>query len=216
MWITGPQWYLEIGTSALDCINSALATAHNTPTSILDLPCGHGRVCRMLRASFPDAHLTVCDLDHDAVDFCAAQFNATPVYSDEDIRRVSLDQCFEPDLVRLAVHAPGSSEMAGFPWLFYRASAAGWGARLRHPWTTTDPVDARRFFRLRSGTRKTERAHRGIHQGWIRIRFAQQSGVWHLPFLDVIRVSAALKQSDFAEPRLSCGTTSINIKDPII
>jgi hypothetical protein len=129
MWITGPQWYLEIGTSALDCINSALATAHNTPTSILDLPCGHGRVCRMLRASFPDAHLTVCDLDHDAVDFCAAQFNATPVYSDEDIRRVSLDQCFEPDLVRIAVHAPGSSEMAGFPWLFYRASVAGWGAR---------------------------------------------------------------------------------------
>jgi SAM-dependent methyltransferase len=95
MWITGQQWYFDVGRSALDCIKSALTTAHIAPTSILDLPCGHGRVCRMLRAFFPDAHLTACDLDRDAVDFCAAQFNATPVYSHEDIRRVSLDQCFD-------------------------------------------------------------------------------------------------------------------------
>jgi len=95
MWITGQQWYFDVGRSALDCIKSALTTAHIAPTSILDLPCGHGRVCRMLRAFFPDAHLTVTDLDHDGVDFCAAQFNATPVYSHEDIWRVSLDQCFD-------------------------------------------------------------------------------------------------------------------------
>jgi 2-polyprenyl-3-methyl-5-hydroxy-6-metoxy-1,4-benzoquinol methylase len=49
----------------------------------------------MLRAFFPDAHLTACDLDRDAVDFCAAEFNARPVYSHEDIRCVSLDQCFD-------------------------------------------------------------------------------------------------------------------------
>jgi cyclopropane fatty-acyl-phospholipid synthase-like methyltransferase len=48
-----------------------------------------------LRAAFPDAHLTVCDLDRDAVDFCAAEFNATPVYSQEDISSVSLDQSFD-------------------------------------------------------------------------------------------------------------------------
>jgi SAM-dependent methyltransferase len=94
-WITGEQWYFDVGRSALDCIKSALTTAHIAPTSILDLPCGHGRICRMLRALFPDAHLAACDLDRDAVDFCAAQFNATPVYSHEDIRRVSLDQCFD-------------------------------------------------------------------------------------------------------------------------
>ena len=73
MWITGKQWYFHVGRSALDCIKSALTTAHIAPTSILDLPCGHGRVCRMLRALFPDAHLTACDLDRDGVDFCAAQ-----------------------------------------------------------------------------------------------------------------------------------------------
>jgi hypothetical protein len=38
MWITGQQWYFDVGTSALDCIKSALATAHLAPTSILDLP----------------------------------------------------------------------------------------------------------------------------------------------------------------------------------
>ena len=29
------------------------------------------------------------------MDFCTAEFNATPVYSQEDIRRVSLDQFFD-------------------------------------------------------------------------------------------------------------------------
>jgi len=116
MWNTGSQWYYDVGKSALNCVRSALATArgepasfpdipsavrsslataHVEPTSILDLPSGHGRVCRMLRAAFPDAHLTVCDLDRDAVDFCAAEFNATPVYSQEDISSVSLDQSFD-------------------------------------------------------------------------------------------------------------------------
>ena len=95
MWNTGSQWYYDVGKSALDCVKSALATAHVEPASILDLPSGHGRVCRMLRAAFPDALLTVCDLDRDAVDFCAAEFDATPVYSQEDIRRVSLDQLFD-------------------------------------------------------------------------------------------------------------------------
>src|SRR5207247_8586447 len=52
-------------------------------------------VCLMLSACFPDTYLTVIDLDHDGVDFGAAQFNATPVYSHEDIWRVSLDQCFD-------------------------------------------------------------------------------------------------------------------------
>jgi hypothetical protein len=49
MWRTWPQGHFEIGVSALECISRALAAATVTPRSILDLPCGHGRVCRMLR-----------------------------------------------------------------------------------------------------------------------------------------------------------------------
>ena len=95
MWKTGQPSYFEVGLSALECIKRALATADITPASILDLPCGHGRVCRMLRMGFPDAHLTVSDLDPDGVDFCAAQFRAEPLYSREDIREVTTSRSFD-------------------------------------------------------------------------------------------------------------------------
>ena len=40
---------------------------------LLDLPCGHGRVMRYLRAAFPRAEITGCDLLRDGVDHCAAR-----------------------------------------------------------------------------------------------------------------------------------------------
>jgi SAM-dependent methyltransferase len=86
---------LCVGLSALDCIRRGLGTADITPKHILDMPCGHGRVARMLRAAFPEAGLTVCDIDRDGVDFCAAQFDAEPVYSHEDIRRVIMMRSFD-------------------------------------------------------------------------------------------------------------------------
>jgi len=95
MWLSGAQWYFEVGTSALHCVQRALAVTGAQPASILDMPCGHGRVCRMLRAAFPAAQITVCDLDTDAVDFCAAEFGAQPVYSDVDVQRIQLDRRFD-------------------------------------------------------------------------------------------------------------------------
>jgi hypothetical protein len=95
MWKTGQAWYFEIGLSALECIRRALNTANVTPTSILDLPCGHGRVCRMLRMAFPDAHITASDLDRNGVDFCAQEFQAEPLYSREDIREVKTSRSFD-------------------------------------------------------------------------------------------------------------------------
>jgi SAM-dependent methyltransferase len=77
--------YLESGRSALRCVRAALTAAGKTDVRrILDLPCGHGRVLRVLKAAFPRAALTACDIDRDGVDFCAAQFGAEPVYSVED------------------------------------------------------------------------------------------------------------------------------------
>jgi cyclopropane fatty-acyl-phospholipid synthase-like methyltransferase len=95
MWESGQQWYFQVGISALECIRRALATACVTPHSILDMPSGHGRVCRMLRAAYPDAHLTVCDLDPDGVDFCAATFGAEGTYSREDVRDLQLPRAFD-------------------------------------------------------------------------------------------------------------------------
>ena len=54
------------------------------PQRILDFPCGHGRVLRYLRAAYPLAEITACDLNRDGVEFCAERLGAVPVMSSED------------------------------------------------------------------------------------------------------------------------------------
>jgi SAM-dependent methyltransferase len=76
--------YLEVGRSALKAIRFAqLAAGKRDFGTLLDMPCGHGRVLRWLTAAYPQARLTACDLLTDGVDFCAATFGATPVYSSQ-------------------------------------------------------------------------------------------------------------------------------------
>jgi CBS domain-containing protein/SAM-dependent methyltransferase len=88
--------YLQIGLDALRCIRVAMIAARKeTADRILDLPCGHGRVLRMLRAAFPEADLAACDIDRDAVDFCARSFGATPIYSSEDPRDIGIEGEFD-------------------------------------------------------------------------------------------------------------------------
>jgi SAM-dependent methyltransferase len=89
--LRGP--YLLAGVSALKLLRKAMALAGmgEPPRTILDLPCGHGRVMRVLRAAFPDATLIACDLDREGVDYCARTFGAVPVYSDVDPARVRID-----------------------------------------------------------------------------------------------------------------------------
>ncbi len=86
--------YLQVGVSALRAIESALAGLP-APATILDLPCGFGRVARMLRAAYPDAALTVCDLDRAAVDFSQRAFEARGVYSAENFRDLHLGGTFD-------------------------------------------------------------------------------------------------------------------------
>lgn len=88
------DYYFWCGQSALECIETALHAARKPLADvrrILDLPCGHGRVHRYLKAAFPEAELTACDLDREAVDFCAATFGTTPIYSHEDPARIPLE-----------------------------------------------------------------------------------------------------------------------------
>jgi SAM-dependent methyltransferase len=74
--------YLAVGRSALKAVRLAqIASGKTDFTSILDMPCGHGRVLRWLKAAYPDAALTACDLLTDGADFCAESLGATPVYS---------------------------------------------------------------------------------------------------------------------------------------
>lgn len=92
------QDYFAVGYSALRCIRLALLAAEQeSPRRILDFGCGHGRVLRVLKAAFPDAHLTACDLNRGGVDFCATKFGATPVYSAENPREIPFSD--EYDLI---------------------------------------------------------------------------------------------------------------------
>jgi cyclopropane fatty-acyl-phospholipid synthase-like methyltransferase len=80
--------YLAVGESALHAIRLAQrAAGADTFTSILDFPSGHGRVLRWLKAAFPDARLTACDVLPDAVDWCARQLGATGVLSSQEPSR---------------------------------------------------------------------------------------------------------------------------------
>ena len=94
--VDNPEQYFELGRRALELIHfsSELCDKPHYP-EILDLPCGHGRVLRWLRAHYHYADLTACDLDRAGVDFCAAQFRATPVYSTPDLPQLDFKKQFE-------------------------------------------------------------------------------------------------------------------------
>lgn len=93
---TEKKHYFDVGRSALQCVQRALKIAGRpAPRSILDLPCGHGRVMRFLRAVYPQAKITACDLLRDGVDFCAQAFGAEPVYSSEDVNQIPVRGRFD-------------------------------------------------------------------------------------------------------------------------
>lgn len=88
--------YFEAGRSALRAIKLALlAAGKERPARILDFPCGHGRVLRMLKAAFPDAALTAGDLNAEGVSFCERTFGATPVNSALYAEEVEIDGKFD-------------------------------------------------------------------------------------------------------------------------
>ena len=99
--------YLSVGLSALAAVERALGGVE--PRSILDLPCGFGRVTRTLRARFPHAALTVSDLDRPGVDFSAREFDARAAYSVRDFRELDLGEAYDLIWVgSLMTHLPAA------------------------------------------------------------------------------------------------------------
>lgn len=120
--------YFAVGASALACIDAALHMARldrSLIRSILDLPCGHGRVLRFLRRAFPAADITACDLNRGGVEFCANTFGATPVLSHSEAKQIPLRAGF--DLVwcgSLLTHLDQAG-CESFLALFHRVLAKG-------------------------------------------------------------------------------------------
>lgn len=91
-----PENYFVYGPSALASIElTMMGVGKNTLTNILDLPSGYGRVLRTLAAAFPEAQLTACDIDRDAVDFCGRIFGARVVYASDELGEVRLGGAYD-------------------------------------------------------------------------------------------------------------------------
>ncbi len=88
--------YFNVGLSALHCIEDALQAAHlESVRNILDLPCGYGRVLRLLGPRFPAARITACELLPDAVRFCTETFGALPAHSAYNLDELTLATAFD-------------------------------------------------------------------------------------------------------------------------
>jgi SAM-dependent methyltransferase len=79
------EHYMAVGRSAIEVICQAMITAHKTDIrTVLDLPCGAGRVTRHLAAFFPRAELYISDLDKAGECFVADNFGATAITATSD------------------------------------------------------------------------------------------------------------------------------------
>jgi SAM-dependent methyltransferase len=88
--------YFTVGADALRVIVSALvANLRDIPRSILDFPCGSGRVTRHLRVFFPEARIVACDLYDYHVKFCVDEFAAEGMISKEKFDDIEFDQPFD-------------------------------------------------------------------------------------------------------------------------
>ena len=88
--------YFKVGLSAIACIEAAIdASGLASVRSILDLPCGHGRVLRFLVRRFPEAKFIASDLDRKGVDFCVRTFGVEGVYSQWHLSEFLVDHQFD-------------------------------------------------------------------------------------------------------------------------
>jgi SAM-dependent methyltransferase len=81
MFVAGQlDHYLWAGTSALEIISEAMLLARKTRFhTVLDMPCGYGRVTRHLVKFFPDSEVFVSEIDKAKQTFCASTFGGREV-----------------------------------------------------------------------------------------------------------------------------------------
>lgn len=91
-----PDLYFTAGREALRSIRLAMLAAKITDASkILDFASGAGRVMRYLKAAFPDAELTACDVLEEDLAFCSKVFGATVVEGKLNPDEVEVDGNFD-------------------------------------------------------------------------------------------------------------------------
>ena len=84
------EHYFAVGRSAIEVIVAAMIAAEKAEiATVLDLPCGGGRVTRHLKAFFTEAQLFVGDLDRACESFVVEKFDARVAVAPVDFVGVS-------------------------------------------------------------------------------------------------------------------------------
>jgi hypothetical protein len=123
-----PREYFVAGESALVGIQECLRAAgvQRPPANILDLPSGHGRVLRWLRAAYPQSRIVACDTNHDGVDFCKKQFGVDGVYSEIEPKLIPIVEEFDLIWVgSLLTHFALPAWSSWLTWFRERLTAQG-------------------------------------------------------------------------------------------
>jgi len=89
-------YYFSIGADALKIMVKALIQQEApAPKTILDFPCGSGRVARHLAAYFKGAHIVGCDLYEPHVKFCRDIIRIDARLSKENLADVQFEEKFD-------------------------------------------------------------------------------------------------------------------------
>jgi len=114
IWSTAPDLYFKAGIDAMRIVAKVCEDyLDRSPESILDLPCGHGRVMRWLRRAYPDAKLAGCDTQEHGVAFCESQFGSAPIKATAKPSELVTDSIFDVFWIgSLFTHLPESEFVA--------------------------------------------------------------------------------------------------------
>jgi SAM-dependent methyltransferase len=112
------EHYFHVGRSAINVIAQAMiVTGRTSFETVLDLPCGGGRVTRHLTEFFPDATLYVADLDKQKEAFVERVFGVTALSVTSDF---SVDPEHRFDLIfigSLLTHLNAAAFERAVEWL---------------------------------------------------------------------------------------------------
>ena len=95
-WDKDRSHYRSVGINAIEIVLGALLSCRKINVdTILDMPCGFGRVTRHFPKAFPNARLYACDLYDDRIRFCAEELGAIPIKSNQDFKKVTFPEKFD-------------------------------------------------------------------------------------------------------------------------
>jgi SAM-dependent methyltransferase len=90
--------YNKVGLSALSNIEQALELAGKKFDDInhcLDIPCGYGRVLRMLQTKIDSKKITACELNEEALRFCSSEFKVNTLLSNTDFKNIEFKEKYD-------------------------------------------------------------------------------------------------------------------------